>query len=100
MSAHCTCAGSRSRLSHFAGWALPAAGLALIPKCPMCLAAYLAIATGVALPLPAAAWLRILLLALCAGALLFLAARWIRGVLSIRPLLNRRSFEVGECRHP
>jgi hypothetical protein len=38
---------------------LPAAALALLPKCPLCLAAWLTVATGITFPAAAAAWLRL-----------------------------------------
>ena len=74
-------------------------GLALVPKCPMCLAAYVALATGVALPLPAATWLRLALLTMCAAALVVLAGRSIRRALSIRLASDRPSFGGREYRH-
>jgi len=58
-----------------ASWVLPGATLALIPKCPMCLAAYIAMFSGVALPFSTAAILRWTLIAICAGALAYLGLR-------------------------
>lgn len=46
------------RLGGLAGWLGSAAGLALMPKCPACIAAYLALGTGVGISLSAAAHLR------------------------------------------
>ena len=83
MNAECCCEDSRARTAgrrfiDVVGWILPGAILALIPKCPMCLAAYVALWTGVNLSFSAATHLRVLLLVLCAASILILAARNIR----------------------
>jgi hypothetical protein len=50
------------RLSHRLGKAaasiLPGAALVLLPKCPLCLAAWLTVATGVGFSAAGAAWVR------------------------------------------
>ncbi len=63
------------RLSHAAKWALPGAILIMMPKCPMCLVAYVALFTGMGISLSTAAHLRILMLVLCLISFLFLAAK-------------------------
>ena len=53
----------------------PVALLALIPKCPMCLAAHIAVVTGLGMSMSTATYLRILLVALCLGPLAWFVAR-------------------------
>lgn len=60
------------------GWLLTAITVALIPKCPACLAAWLALATGLGISISAAARLRIGLQAACAVAVMYLVARFVR----------------------
>ena len=61
-----------------AGWVVPASVLALMPKCPMCVAAYVAMGTGFGMSVSVASYLRTSMLALSALALVFLAAKTAR----------------------
>jgi hypothetical protein len=58
-----------------AGTVIPAAVLVLLPKCPACIAAYLAIGTGIGVTISTAAHLRTLLLAVCVTCLVYVGAR-------------------------
>ena len=74
------CARSRyqqitRRLFEAAGCVLPGVAMVLLPKCPACLAAWLAVATGVGLSATAAGFVRTLVLVLSVAPLIFVAVR-------------------------
>jgi hypothetical protein len=58
-----------------AGWALPSLGLVLVPKCPMCIAAWLALGGGLGVSFTTAAYLRTGFVWLCWGVLALMAVR-------------------------
>ena len=63
-----------------AGWIVPSAILALLPKCPVCLAAYLMMATGISISVAAAVSLRAFLVLVCVSSLVLLGRRYIRNL--------------------
>ena len=80
------------RGGELAGWMVPSAILALLPKCPVCVAAYVALISGVGISVSTATCIRIALLVLCATALLFLSLRRIG-----RIIRNKRVLRVPFC---
>ena len=50
------------RVSEMAGWVVPSATLILLPKCPICVAFYVALISGVGISVASASRLRTLLL--------------------------------------
>jgi hypothetical protein len=63
-----------------AGFVIPGAVLALMPKCPACLAGYLALATGVGFSISAASYVRTSLVIASVASLAFLALPALRRV--------------------
>jgi hypothetical protein len=60
------------RAARKTSWIVPGIMLVLMPKCPICLAAYIALVTGISIPIAAAAWLRGSLIALCVLLIIFI----------------------------
>ena len=65
---------TRKRLK-WVGFLLPGATLVLLPKCPACLAAYIAVGTGLSMSIPAASGLQAILIGLSVAPLLWLLVR-------------------------
>lgn len=59
-------------------WALPTAALALVPKCPACVAAYAALFTGLSLSVTAAVYARWAVIALSVALLVYLIMSRVR----------------------
>jgi len=62
----------RRRVREVLAWVLPSAILAMVPKCPACLAAYVLLWTGLGLSISTATYLRWAMLFLGIASLLFL----------------------------
>jgi hypothetical protein len=70
------------RTLSFVEWALPVTALALVPKCPACLAGYILLFTGIGLSVSAAAALRWTIIGVCAAVLALLLWRLLRWFLN------------------
>jgi hypothetical protein len=68
------------RVVEIAAWFLSSITLILLPKCPMCIAAYVALFSTVSISIAAAAQLRAGLLVLSVAVLVMLALRRLRHV--------------------
>ena len=79
----------RRRGGEIAGWIIPGITLVLMPKCPICVAAYVALFTGVSISFASASHLRTSLQVLCIATLLFLVMRRLYRIL--RTGLTQRS---------
>lgn len=65
-------------------FSLPTLILALLPKCPACFAAYLALGTGISVSVAAASFLRTLLIGICVASLVWIFASAFRSALMDR----------------
>lgn len=83
------CCHAARRGGEVAGWIGPGLMLALLPKCPACIAGYVAL-VGVGISITTAAYLRWLWLIACLVCLLFVAARLGRRLIGF--------FQQGESR--
>lgn len=54
---------------------LPGTMLAVMPKCPLCLAAYISLSTGMGISAASATWLRVLLAMACVASLMYVVVR-------------------------
>lgn len=70
------CSGNRlaRRGLSFMQWLLPGTALVFMPKCPFCVAGYIAVFTGVGVSVTTATWLRIGLITVCVASLVYLVA--------------------------
>jgi hypothetical protein len=59
-------------------WLFPATLLVLMPKCPLCVVAYLALFTGIGVSVSTARWIQILMLVFCLTSLSYIAVRYWR----------------------
>jgi hypothetical protein len=76
-------ANMRTFAQHFLRIVSPIASgiaLALLPKCPMCVAAYLMMATGISISVATAVSLRAFLVLVCVSSLVLLGRRYIRNL--------------------
>lgn len=64
----------RKRVATLAGWVVPATVLALVPKCPVCVAAYAAAFTGIGISISAATFLRTSMIVVAMAALVAMGA--------------------------
>lgn len=76
------------RVGGVAGWILPSALLALIPKCPICLAAYVALCTGFTMSGSSARILMRTLTVLCIGTLALCVVRRVVSCYQNKQTLN------------
>jgi len=68
----------RRRRGGIAGWLIPGAALILMPKCPMCVAMYVALFTGATISVASASHIRTAVGVWCGAVLLGLTVKGLR----------------------
>jgi len=68
----------RRRGGGIAGWIIPSAALILMPKCPMCVAMYVALFTGASISVASASHIRTAIGVLCSAVLFGLTVKGLR----------------------
>lgn len=68
---------ARRYSSELAKWLLLGVILAVLPKCPLCVMAYVTVATGIGISFSTAATARILIIAACITVLAYVVAKYI-----------------------
>jgi hypothetical protein len=77
-------ASGPQRFRRAASWIVPSLALAAIPKCPICLAAYIALFTGCGISLAMADAVRLIMAASCIACLAYLAAKTLSATIAGR----------------
>jgi hypothetical protein len=77
-------------------WLAPVLTLSVLPKCPGCIAAYIALSTGLGVSFTTAVYIRDALLALCIASMLYLT---VRSISDFRSLTRTRASDTahGHC---
>ncbi len=81
------------RLLDGAAWLVPGGILALLPKCPACLAAYFVLGSGIGMSVSTATYLRAGLVVLCVASLSYFAVSQGRRFLASRTLTIQKSCQ-------
>ena len=84
-----------SRIREAAGWVVPGALLALMPKCPMCLVAYVALCSGLTMSCSSAHILMRVLTVFCVGALALCAVRLVVNCRRTKQTLHFQTTQTG-----
>lgn len=69
--------------------ALSVIGFTIIPKCPVCLAGYVALGTGIGLSLATATYLRMLLIVLCILFMAYFIVKYVLRFIATRWQMNK-----------
>ena len=72
---HHTSSAATLRRRGSLGWLLPTGILALVPKCPACIAAYVAVCSGFGISISTASAMRTAVIATCVASMTYFAAR-------------------------